>query len=460
MKPYVLLALLHFLCLSAHSQSIKNFSKNDILEDLSYLKESLETAHFDLYKYKGKKEFEKNFKQVQAKISADSISELQTITLFQQVVSKVDNGHTEIQFPASAYTAYAYEQGTLFPLELAFEEGKALIRKNWSENQAIHVGDELLRINGTPIEEILQKIYPQVSAERLYFKLAKIELTSFPRLYWQVFGRVDDFEVEIKSDESVETIPLKSVPLIEGFEMKRDEIFTRENSLDFIEGNAYLKIGSFTGDEKAYQSFIDSAFTVINKKKSPNLIIDLRNNDGGNDSFSDYLVSYFADQPFRWNDTYYLKTSKLLKDHIRNERDTSQAFWASALNHPDGSVYVYDFGTTAPQAEEKRFKGEVYVLVNRQSHSQSTVAAAQIQDYGFAKIVGEETGEAPSLLASVFYITLPNTGVMLQLSKGYSIRVNGDRSEKGVIPDLFIRDHLLDEKDEILEGLLNILKRN
>jgi hypothetical protein len=35
------------------------------------------------------------------------------------------------------------------------------------------------------------------------------------------------------------------------------------------------------------------------------------------------------------------------------------------------------------------------------------------------------------------------------------VRVNGSVEERGVIPDIFIQDHLLDDKDEILEGILD-----
>ncbi len=104
--------------------------------------------------------------------------------------------------------------------------------------------------------------------------------------------------------------------------------------------------------------------------------------------------------------------------------------------------------------------GKVYVLVNRQSHSQTTVTAAQIQDYGFATIVGEETGEYPSLYASIFQFKLPNTQIPVNVSKGKIVRVNGSTVEAGVIPDIYIKDHLLDEEDEILEGLLQKTRSN
>lgn len=457
MKFLYSLAVIQVFVLSSYAQLSGRFSKSEVLQDLSYVRVSLEAAHYDLYRYTSKADFEQNYRDIRQAVPQDSLTYLDAVKIFQRVVSKANNGHTEIPFPGQSYGEYAYNGGTLFPLELAFEEGKALIRKNFTDQENIQIGAELISINGMPIEEVLEEIYPQVSAERLYFKLAKIELFSFPRYYWLVFGRQDDFEVEIRSGNAVKSFSLKAVPVIEGYEMKRTEIFHREKSLTFLDQAAYLKIGSFTGDEIEFRTFIDSAFTEIGKQNFDYLIIDLRNNDGGNDSFSDYMISYFADRPFRWNSSYSLKTSKLLKEDIRSNRDTTETFWASALDKEDGTVYSYDFGEHEPQPKGKRYMGKVFVLVNRQSHSQSTVAAAQVQDYGFATIVGEETGESPSLLASVFFFSLPHTGITIQVSKGYSVRVNGNREEKGVIPDILIRDHLLDEKDEVLEGLLERL---
>ena len=431
-----------------------NFSKEDVLEDLQFLRSSLEEAHYNLYAYTSKEEFNQNFEKVKESINKDSLSLLETTSFLQAVISKANNGHTEIPFPGSVYIDYAYSGGTLFPLELAFEDDKAIIRKNWSDNEAIETCSEILSINDKPMDEVLQQIFPLISAERDYFKLTKLELFSFPRLYWQAFGQQDSFKVEIKQNGEVQNHIIKSVSVIDGYEKKRDEIFSQDRKLEIFDNSAYLKPGNFGGNVEQFRRFIDSSFVEINKANLSNLIIDLRNNLGGDNSFSDYLVSYIADRPFRWYSKFTLRTSAFLKDHVRKNYDTTQVFWKSVLSHEDGTVYTYEFEKYNPQPEEKRFMGEVYVLVNRQSHSQSAVTAAQIQDYNFGIIVGEETGDYPSLYASQFQYNLPNTGIPVKVSKGYIVRVNGSTIEQGVIPDIMIKDHLLDESDEILNGLL------
>ena len=457
MKKGYLIVLTLLFTLPTFGQ--KKFSQQEVIEDLQFLRESLEKAHYDLYAYITKKAFNQNFEKIKSSITKDSLSILEITSLFQAVISKANNGHTEIPFPGAVYGEYAYSDGTLFPLEIAFEDGKALIRKNLSNNAAIKIDTEIISINNQTIDEVLQKIYPLISAERRYFKLAKLELISFPRLYWQAFGEQKNFEVEIKKDGIIEKYQLKSINLIEEYEMKRNEIFSDKRELQFLNQSGYLKPGNFGGDEQKYRRFIDSSFVEINKKNVPNLIIDLRNNLGGDDSFSDYLVSYIADQPFRWNSEFTLKTSAILKAHVQENYDTTNSYWQSVLTHEDGSIYPYEFDEYKPQPKEKRYSGKVYVLVNRQSHSQSAVTAAQIQDYKFATIVGEETGDFPSLYASQYSFVLPQTGIDVKIAKGFIVRVNGSKKAEGVIPDIYIKDHLLDENDEILEGLLKQIEK-
>lgn len=455
-----LLSVFIFIIFTQYSiaqQSEKKFGQNEIMEDLEYLNNSLKDAHYNLYAYTSEKDFSENYQNVKQSITKDSVTLLQATTIFQKVISVVNNGHTEIDFPAASYTTYAYSGGTLFPLEIAFENNKSLIRKNFSDNPDIKISSEIISINGILMKDILAQIYPQVSAERTYFKNAKIEIISFPRLYWQVFGKQDNFQIKIRSNGTIKKYSIKSVNLIEGYEMKRMEILNSKMELTFFDKSAYLNPGNFSGDEQKYQSFIDSAFVEIKKQNSKNLIIDLRNNAGGNDSFSDYLVSYFAGKPFKWNSEFTLKTSQFLKEHTRKHNDTTDIYFKKILTHKDGDIYNYEFDEYQPQPKKKRFKGDVYVLVNRQSHSQSAVTASQIQDYKFGTIVGEETGDFPTLYASQFQYKLPNTGIVVKASKGQIVRVNGSKKQEGVIPDIMIKDHLLDEEDEILNGLLKKL---
>lgn len=457
MKNKSILTSITFFLLTGLTFS-QNFDKKSILSDLKTLYHSLEQTHYDLYAYTTKEQFTDNYLKVKKSITQDSLSLQQVTTLFQQVISKANTGHAEIDFPVTAYREYAMNGGTVFPLEIALENGRTFIRKNYSQNKELKAGLEIVAINDIAIQKIIDKIHPQLSAETTYFKNAKLEFWSFPRLYWQIFGQHDSFKVTIKNGEIETEFNLQAVNLIEGYEMKRNDIISPERFFKCYENSIYLKPGNFDGDEEEYKSFIDSVFTEINSKNTKNLIIDLRNNAGGHNAFSDYLVSYFANKPFKWNSKFTIKTSEILKEHTRIYYDTTDSYFKQILAHNIGEIYEYPFEHYEPQPKSKRFKGKVYILINRHTYSMAAVTAAMIQDYNFATIVGEETGDFPTLHASQFSYPLPNTGIVVKVPKGYIIRPNGKKDKRGVIPDISIKDHLVDEKDEILEGFLGALK--
>jgi len=358
---YFFLAI--FLFPLGYLSAQNKFSRNQVLEDLEFLRTSLAETHYNLYAYTPKQEFDQNFDEVRTSVKKDSLSLLEATGLFQRVISKADNGHTEIIFPISSYIAYAQGGGTVFPLEVAFESGKALVRKNWSAIPKIAAGDEILSIDGRSMEDILATIGPHISAERPYFKKAKIEFYSLPRLYWQVYGPQDSFVVKIQNTKGIEEISLQAVEAIDGYETKREDILDARMQLKFYGPSAYLHPGGFGGDLEAYKRFVDSAFAAIRTQNSRNLIVDLRNHPGGDDAFGNYLVSYFADKPFRWNSSFTLKTSAMLKEDIRKNKDTTLTYWKEALNHQNGMVYPYDFEKVSPQAAEKRHhQKEVSIL--------------------------------------------------------------------------------------------------
>lgn len=443
--------------------SSTKLSNQAVKEDFDYLYQSLQATHYNLFAFQSREKYDELFLQLKSNLTTDSLTLLETISFYQRLVSFANTGHCEIDYPAAPYIEYAYSGGTVFPLELAFENEKVFIRKNFSTNKQISIGDELLTIDKIPIDEIRKQLYPFVSAERDYFKNAKIEFWSFPRLFFQLNGRKDNWQIQVKNkNNEIINIEVNSISVMDYETNRNGEIVNPKRALKFYEDVAYLNAGQFGSNEadgeKLFKNFIDSTFTVIKEHNAKNLIIDLRNNPGGHNAYSDYLISYFANKPFKWYSEFSVKTSKILKEHTTLQADTTDQYSRTILRNADGKIFKYDFPPYNPVEKSKRFNGKVYVLVNRQTYSMATVSAALIQDYKFGKIVGEETGDVPTLYASQFSYTLPQSGITVKVPKSYIVRVNGNKKLEGVKPDIYIQDHLLDEKDEILNGLISRLK--
>jgi hypothetical protein len=217
------------------SHANQTFTNKQVVADFVKLHASLETAHYNAFTYISKKKFDAKYQAIKNTINKDSYSLLETISLYQRLMSVINNGHTEINFPIASYLQYAQAAGTIFPLEIAFEYDKPLVRKNFSDDTSIAVGAEVLSINGVGIADIMSSIYPQISAERRYFKNAKLEVYSFPRYYWQVYGQQEHFKVKLSSNGTTRTHLFKAVDVITGFESKRTEVLNAQMKLMFYD---------------------------------------------------------------------------------------------------------------------------------------------------------------------------------------------------------------------------------
>jgi C-terminal processing protease CtpA/Prc len=243
----------------------------------------------------------------------------------------------------------------------------------------------------------------------------------------------------------------------------------------FIDNVAYLRPGDFlnagtddisdiskheTFNNEEFLGFIESAFTEIADRQPRYLILDLRGNYGGDNSFSDPMIAYFADKPFQIASKFSVRTSQVTK-----------AFWKDVdipelrdMKHKimtleDGTRFDVDLNTTQPRNDELLFKGEVITLVNRFSFSNAASVAAIVQDYDFGVLVGEETGDTPSSCGAIHTFELPNTGMGIVFPKGCMVRPSGDPSLRGVIPDHVVSDNPFTKEDDILNATLQLTKK-
>ena len=75
-----------------------------------------------------------------------------------------------------------------------------------------------------------------------------------------------------------------------------------------------------------------------------------------------------------------------------------------------------------PRNDKFRFKGNVYVLIDRFSYSNATATASIIQDYSFGILIGEETSDLPSSCGGMQAFKLPNTGIEVYFTKGCGVQ--------------------------------------
>jgi len=473
-KLIILFLIINSFSAVVYAQSPKKYSDQEIKDDLSYMYETLEKSSYDLYALVDKEEMDRAYHVLYNSIN-DSLSLLEIYRIFQPFVAKAGMSHCNLSRPWGAYVSILKQEGTFFPLHLHFLDGKVYVKDNFSTNTSICNSDEILSFNEIPIDQFMKEFYKNMSGPSDYYKASILEAYSFPRLYWLFYGKCEEFKVRTKKRDGEESDIIVSA--ISGNELEtrlanrssdeeEREFYLTENNIAYLRPGKFSNINSSgslqdqnTFDNSEFCQFIDSAFLAFNKKGSEDLILDLRDNVGGDNLFSDYMIAYFATEPFSIASRFPMKTSQMTKNFFKDEDSPEhQDLKEQIMSLEDGSYFDTKITETDPHAEPKRFNGKVYVLINRYSYSMSAYAAAIIQDYGFAEIIGEETAEEVTTYVASHVFKLPNTQITVQYPKGFAVRPSGDETLRGVVPDQVVYENEFTDKDEILEYAIKLIE--
>ena len=474
-KLIIILTIISSLSTIIIAQPTKKYSAQEVKDDLKYMYETLEESNYNLYALVDKEEMDSAYYAIGNSIN-DSLTALEIYRLFQPFVAKAGMSHCNLSRPWGAYASILNQEATMFPLHLHFSQGKVYVKDNFSTNTSISKSDEILSFNGVPMDQFMKEFYKNMSGPSDYYNASILEAYSFPRLYWLFYGRCKEFKASIKNRDGEEFDVV--LDAISGNELEtrlanrssndeeEREFYVTENNIAYLRPGKFSNINSNgdlqdqnTFDNSEFCQFIDSAFLAFNKKGSKYLMLDLRNNVGGDNLFSDYMIAYFATKSFSIASRFPMKTSQMTKFFFKDvDSPEHQDLKEQILSLEDGSYFDTKITETDPHAEPKRFDGEVYVLINRYSYSMSAYAAAIIQDYNFAEIIGEETAEEVTSYVASHTFKLPNTQITVQYPKGFAVRPSGDATLRGVVPDQAVYENEFTDEDEILEYTLKLIE--
>jgi len=459
------------------SDEVTRYSEEEVHAELTYLYETLQAVSYDLYRTTSKSEFDEAFNALHRSITAP-MTALEINRQFQSFVVLAGLSHCQIEYPSDAYRQWYQGGGKFFPFDIAFSDNRAIIVANWSENEDIMAGDEMLAVDGVAVSAILRGLYPLISGENAYAKRTMLESGEFAYTWWYAHGNFDSGRFDWRAGNGEEHEAIVSGYTLDDYRRKQPHLklpqfVRRDREFRFIDDVAYLRPGIFLNlessdiskheafDNGEFLHFLDSAFAEIEEKRPSSLIIDIRGNNGGDNSFSDPMIAYFADRPFRIASKFSVRTSEITKSFWKDvDIENLEKLKNQILSLPNGTRFEAELEEISPRNDEFAYRGPVYVLIDRFSFSNAAVVAAIVQDYGFGTLIGEETSYVPSSCSSIHTFSLPRTEQTVVYAKACSIRPNGDTTMRGVIPDVYVSDHLLTDADEILEKALEISREH
>ena len=448
-------------------------------KDLEDLYAMLQASHYDLFARRPRAEYDALYRQIWNSLDGPtSPSELRRE--FQRFVAYGNVAHARIDPPMAEWEAHRASGGRAFPLYLRVIDGRVVVHDDYSGVQGIAPGDEVLSVNGAPARDWMDRMRTLVSADTDYLAYTQME-TQLPMLAWWQGDRARQYDIAIAKPAGQRrtlVVPARSRAEFEaaadarptGFELDWNARTSRMTD----EGIGYLRPGPFYDnrpdasnpwDPTSFRAFIDDAFASFIDADAKAVLIDLRNNPGGDNSFSDPMIAWFADEPFHFSPQFDIRVSEAA---IRSNAERLQ----TAGSDPDatsvklaaayaGRALGSHVGFPIPLMQPRkgvRYTKPVYLLVNRHSYSNTVLVAAIGQDYGFATVLGEETADLASTYGAAEKFTLSTTGFEVSFPKARILRPNGDGSARGVIPDIAIQTPVsATATDEVLVHALRIV---
>lgn len=450
------------------------YDSRQLHADFQQMYRGLQEAHFDLYAFTPREQLDRLYSQQLAALDRP-LTLLQAKTRFERFAAAVRMGHTRVDLPVSEWTQFLQTGGKSFPLRVRIADGRVYVAQNLSGIEPITPGEEILSLNGEPMPRLLTRIARQVSAETDYLAQSLME-RDFAKYLWLERGAPDEFVLGMRRSAG-EPVQLR-VPARTQAEMERQharvppvlDLESPPRTSRMLGSEvAYLRPGPFYNlqarpasdqwDVSGFRRFIDRAFASFAAAHASRLIIDLRSNPGGDNLFSDVMVSWFASRPFRFASQFKVRVSpeSIAANDARLRHDGAAAGtvsrqYAALYSHARmGSIVDFQIPLTAPRSGQ-RFTGKVFVLVDRQTYSNAVAVAALIQDYGFGVILGEPTSDMASTYGAMEQFTLRNTGLLVGYPKAQIIRPSGDARPRGVTPDVLIRIPLVQTPDDPVLG--------
>ncbi len=210
--------------------------------------------------------------------------------------------------------------------------------------------------------------------------------------------------------------------------------------------------------------FITDTVTTLRATGIRDLIIDIRNNRGGDSRVSDEMWRCLSAKPFKQFGAVIYKSSTLLKRR-RGYEKYLELYGSEAWRAPNGTI-IRDTnggpnGNLIPPAEAaKRFTGRVYLLTSAGTFSSGMTCALAAKDYGLATIVGEETGEPVVGNGELFDFETPNVGLLVFVPTKIFEGPKPHPPNQGVLPDIYVATSAADKaakRDPVLERTLALI---
>ncbi|MBC7868353.1 MAG: hypothetical protein H7X88_12530 [Gloeobacteraceae cyanobacterium ES-bin-316] len=464
-KVYMVSIILLLLgsCKSNESDNpfLKIMDKETAANEFQIFKNILKSSHPSLNLYVKEKRFAQIMDSLEKTIS-DNISFGEMFSKYNYITNEIGCAHTYVSVSDEVYDSLL-RRPYFFPLPVKLVEDKLLVNVfDWS----LPEGTEIKAINGESVPKIIEKIRVCEAVEGYHRQTqGKIAVESFALNYFYLYGRQNKFEVRIRDTIGFEKdVSLLPVSLSEWNDTYSDNIYYYDRvqcdydfKIDEVNAFAVMRIRTFRSEgserQEAYKNFCKNSFELLYRKKNiSSLIIDLRENLGGDLTNSSLLFSYLAKEDFKEYEAAISKIKEIPETNYleKNFEIGKKELINETLSEEFSPVLSKTFYKLVDtfidrwKPDKYSFKGNVYIITNSKVASAASYFSVMVKNAGVGKIVGEETSGGTysgNGFANLQY-SLPYSKIKLVFPYAHLIYSYKDKENRGhgLLPDYEIAD--------------------
>ena len=467
---YFLSACIVTGCSVSKYNADKKYSPQQLQDDYSLMRNILEKEHPSLYWYTPKDSMDYYFDAGYKKIT-DSMTELQFgWSVLAPVISKIHCGHTGFSMSKGWDRFIRNKRIPSFPLYIKLCRDTMTITGNLNRKDSVlKRGTVITGINGIRSGPLIKKMFDYLSEDGYADNVNYVRVSSnFPYFHRNIFGLYKNYSVgylDSTGNERKMIVPL-FVPIVDTTKKVRPPVpankpdrptrkerlsFIRSMQVDTPSNTALITLNSFSKGH--LKNFYHTSFKTIRKQKVSNVIIDLRNNGGGEINNYTALSKYIRTTKFKVCDTAVAVT----KGFGPYTKYIHAGFWNNlglfflTKKHAD-NLYHFSYweNHTFRPRRKSHFNGKVFVITNGLTFSASSLFCNSVKGQPNVTLVGEETGGGWYGNSGIMIpdITLPNTKLRVRLPVFKLVQYNHISTKgTGVLPDINVYPSVADVKN-------------
>lgn len=437
------------------------FSVKELQEDFNFWKDKLEKKAPLLYLYNSKNRTNHYLDSLYRLID-HPMSPIEFYRILVSANSFLKDQHTCI-FPSTRMFNEVSSFPNLLPVDIQFIERTTIITTNYTSCKLLQPGIKVMRINGISCNDIIEKLHASIQRDGNSLTLP---IETINRNFWfyyhLIYGTNDSYDLQIVSEDGkIENCVVPGMHIAEMESQVPQDVADDPHGiyLDFLDtlSAGVLTISDYSSSTfksnqgKSFKRLVDEHFEAIRRRGIEVLIIDVRNNQGGNPNNVKHTLKHLFDHPFE-----LITEVRQVKKHREESFDKRTGKrWYPTLG----------IGTYKPHKDA--FKGKVYVLMNGRSLSATAELISVLNRYDRAEFIGTMSGGSPHVLSGSLtkgYWELPNTKLKAFVpNKCQILGALSSNAGLGLKPDHAVEPKIKNvssRHDPVLEYVIELLQSN